>query len=156
MEKNAFRNIKISVAHASSLKSPNFKNDFILYAFASDDSLAIVLTQKEDGGDEYPISFMITGLQGAALNYPAVDKQAYAIFKAVKQFRLYILKNRMKVIVPHPAARSLFVQKELGERRGNWVTSLQEYDLEFKPTSILRGQGLCKLMVEGKNLRITL
>ena len=75
--------------------------------------------QKEDGGDEYPISFMSTGLQGAELNYPAVDKQAYVFFKAVKQFKPYILKNRTKVIVPHPAVQSLFVQKELGERRGN-------------------------------------
>ena len=66
---------------------------------------------------------MRTGLQGAELNYTAVDKQAYAVFKA-KQFRQYILKNRTKVIVPHSAVRSLFVQKELGERRGNWVTTL--------------------------------
>ena len=43
------------------------------------------------------------------------------------------------------------MQKELGERRGNWVTSLQEYDLEFKPASIVRGNGLCRLMVEGNN-----
>ena len=57
----------------------------------------------------------------------------------------------MKVIVPHPAVRSLFVQKELGERRGNWVTTLQEYDIEFKPTCIVKGKGLCKLMAEGKN-----
>ena len=61
---------------------------------------------------------MSTGLQGAELNYPAIDKQAYKVFKAVKQFRPYILKNRTKLIVPHPAVRSLFVQKELGERRG--------------------------------------
>ena len=67
---------------------------------------------------------MSTSLQGAKLNYPAVDKQAYALFKAVKQFRSYILKNQTKVIVPHPAVRSLFVQKELGER-GNWVTTFQ-------------------------------
>ena len=85
------------------------------------------------------------------MNYPAVDKQAYAVFKAIKQFRPYILKNQTKVIVPHPTIRSLFVQKELGERRANWVTALQEYDLEFKPTSIFKGQGLCKLMAEGKN-----
>ena len=95
-----------------------------MYTFAFDDSLAAVLTQKEDGGDEFPISFMSIGLQGAELNYPAVDKQAYAVFKAVKQFRPYILKNQTKVIVPNPAVRSLFIQKELGERRGNWVTAL--------------------------------
>ena len=94
---------------------------------------------------------MSTGLQGAELNYLAVDKQAYTIFKVVKQFRPYILKNQTKVVVPHPAVRSLFVQKELGERRGNWVTALQEYDLEFKPASIVKGKGLCKIMAEGKD-----
>ena len=84
VEKNAFSKIKTSVAHAPSLKSPNFENDFILYTFASDDSLSTVLiTQKEDGGYEYPIYFMSTGLQGAELNY-LVDKQAYAVFKVVK------------------------------------------------------------------------
>ena len=76
MEKNAFSKIKTSISHAPSFKRPNFEKDFILYTFASDDSLAAVLTQKEDGGDEYPISFMSTGLQGAELNYLAVDKQA--------------------------------------------------------------------------------
>ena len=94
---------------------------------------------------------MSTGLQGAELNYPAIGKQAYAVFKAMKQFWPYILKNQTKVIVPYPAVRSLFVQKELGERRGNWVTALQEYELEFKPASIVKGQGLCKLMTENGN-----
>ena len=62
VEKNTFSKIKIVVAHAPSLKSPNFDKDFILYTFASDDSLASVLTQKEDGGDQFPISFMSTDL----------------------------------------------------------------------------------------------
>ena len=62
VEKTAFSKIKTSIAHAPSLKSPNFEKDFILYTFASDDSLATVLTQKEDEGDEYPISFMRTDL----------------------------------------------------------------------------------------------
>ena len=44
VEKNAFSKIKTSISHAPSLKSPNFKKDFILYTFASDDSLAAVLT----------------------------------------------------------------------------------------------------------------
>ena len=85
------------------------------------------------------------------MNYPMVDKQAYAVFKAVKQFRPYILKNRTKVIVPHLVVRSLFVQKELGERKGNWVTTLQEYDLEFKPVTIVKGKGLYKFMIESQD-----
>ena len=50
IEKNAFSKIKTTVAHAPSLKIPNFDKDFILYTFASNDSLAAVLTQKEEGG----------------------------------------------------------------------------------------------------------
>ena len=70
-----------------------------------------MITQKEEWGDEYAISFMSTGLQGAELNCPAIDKHVYALFKVVKQFRLYILKNRTKLIVPHPIVRTLFMQK---------------------------------------------
>ena len=59
--------IKTAVVHAPSLRSLDFDKDFILYTFASDNSLAVVLTQKEEGGDEFPISFMSTSLQGAKL-----------------------------------------------------------------------------------------
>jgi hypothetical protein len=52
------------------------------------------------------------------------------------------------VIVPHPEVISLFVQREMGERRGNWMKTLQEYDLEFKPANIVKGQGLCKLVTQ--------
>ena len=91
---------------------------------------------------------MSSNLQGAELNYPNMEKQGFAVFKAVKHFRPYLLKARTKVIVPHPAIRALFIQKEMGERRGNWITAPQEYDLEIKSTKIVRGQGLCELTVE--------
>jgi hypothetical protein len=88
----------------------------LLYTFASDHSLATVLTQKDQQGNECPIAFMSTGLQGVELNYPPVDKQDFVVHKAIKQVQPYILKNHTKVIVPHPEVRSLFVQRELGER----------------------------------------
>ena len=62
VENNEFSKIKTSISHAPSLKSPNDEKDFILYTFASDNSLAAVLTQKEDGGDDFPVSFMSIGL----------------------------------------------------------------------------------------------
>ena len=62
IEKDAFTKIKIEIAHTPSLRSPNFDKYFILYTFTSDNSLVAVLTQKEEGGDEFPISFMSTGL----------------------------------------------------------------------------------------------
>jgi hypothetical protein len=70
IEKEAFENIKATIAVAPSLQSPYFTKDFLLYTFASDHSLATVLTQKDEQGNEFPIAFMSTGLQGVELNYP--------------------------------------------------------------------------------------
>jgi hypothetical protein len=95
---------------------------------------------------------MSTNLQGPELNYPSIEKHAYVVYKAVKHFRSYILKNHTKVIVPHPVVRSLFTQQEMGERRGNWMVVIQEFDLDIKPTKIVRGQGLCKLVAESQDL----
>jgi len=44
--------------------------------------------------------------------------------------------------------RNLLVQKYLGEKRVNWITTLEEYDLEIKLAKIVKGKGLCKLGVE--------
>ena len=99
--KSAFNNIKTVISQAPMLRSPDFRKYFFLYTFSSDQSLAAVLTQKVDDNNEALISFMSTNLQGAELNYPVIDKKSYAIYKAVKHFRSYILKNHTKLIVPH-------------------------------------------------------
>ena len=48
----------------------------------------------------------------------------------------------------HSSVMSLLVQKEFGDKQGNWITALQEYDLEINPAKLLKGQGLCKLAKE--------
>jgi hypothetical protein len=55
-----------------------------LYTFTYDHSLTMVLTQKDKKGDECIISFMITGLQGIELNYLAIDKRGFTIYKSIK------------------------------------------------------------------------
>ena len=95
---------------------------------------------------------MSSNFKGAELNYHEVDKQAFAVFKVVKCFRPYLLKSKTKVIVPYPSVRSLLVKKDLGEKRAPWMTTLQEYDLEIKPSMIVKGQGLCKLAAEVAHL----
>ena len=136
-EKQSFIRFREALAEAPALVSPDFKKDFILYTFASDISYAVVLTQKNQQEDEVPISFMSSNLKGAELNYHEVDKQAFVVFKVVKHFRPYLLNSKSKVIVPFSAIRNLLVQKDLGEERAHWMASLQEYDLEIKPSQVI-------------------
>jgi hypothetical protein len=119
LENQDFNSIKKAIIDAPSLMSPEFSQDFTLYTFASNCSYAVILTQKNVENNEVPIAFMSSTFKGAEINYPAVDQQAYIVFKAVKHFRSYLLKSRMKIIVPYPTVRNLLVQKELGEKRVN-------------------------------------
>lgn len=43
--------------------------------------------------NECPISFISTSMQGPKLNYLSIDKKAYEVYKAVKHFRPYLMKN---------------------------------------------------------------
>jgi hypothetical protein len=117
--KEAFEKIKEAIAEAPTLWSPNFDNEFVLYTFSYDHSIVVVLTQKNKDGEEFPVSFMSTGLQGAELKYLAIDKQAFAVFKVVKHFLPYLLRSHTRVIVPHTMVRALLIQKAPGDRRGN-------------------------------------
>lgn len=71
------------------------------------------------------------------MSYTDMEKQGFTVFKAIKYFRPYLLKARTKVIVLDPPVRALFVWKEMVEQRGNWIATLQEFDLEIKPTKIV-------------------
>ena len=86
LDKDSFIKIKKLIVESPALLSPDFNKEFYLYTFASDLSYAGVLTQKNVEGDEVPILFTSSAFTGAKLNYPEVDKQAYAVFKAVKHF----------------------------------------------------------------------
>jgi len=66
------------------LVSLNFGMDFYIYSFASDHTVAVVLTQRRESS-EHPITFMSTHLKGAELRYSTLEKQVYALIKAVKK-----------------------------------------------------------------------
>ena len=118
-EHEAFNLIKQAIINAPSLATPNFSESFILYTFASKKSYVAILTQANQEKAEAPIAFFSSNLQGAELNYSDVEKQAYAVFKAIKYFRPFLLKAHTKVVVSFPAVRNLLVQKDVGEKREN-------------------------------------
>ena len=50
------------------LTSPKFDRDFIIFSFASEHTIAVVLLQKDDQGCEKPIAFFSKSLRDAPLN----------------------------------------------------------------------------------------
>ncbi len=103
--------------------------------------------QKREGV-ERPIAFFSRIIRDGVLNYNIIEKQALALIKALKDFRVYILNSHVLAYVPSAAVKDVLVQTEPEGRRGKWIAALLEYDVEIKPTKLIKGQGLAKLMAE--------
>lgn len=69
--------------------------------------------------------------------------------KALKIFRFYILHPHSMVYVPDVEVKSVLNQQDVGcNTRGMWVEKTQECDIEIKPTNLVRGNALCKVISE--------
>jgi hypothetical protein len=57
--------------------------------------------------------------------------------------------NKIKAFVPYPTVKDVLSQHDFLGSRGKWMSQIQEYDLEIKPSKIIKGQGLAKMLTEG-------
>ncbi|KAH9309133.1 hypothetical protein KI387_037044, partial [Taxus chinensis] len=105
-------------------------------AMHSEHTLSVVLVQKNDEGLEAPIAFMSCPLKNHELKYNQLEKHAYAVVKAVKSFRFYILNSHTVVMVPGSAIKSILTQQDPEAKRGIWIANTQEYDLEIRPSNL--------------------
>ena len=85
-------------------------------------------------------------LRDGELKYDIMEKQAYALVKALKYFKVYILHSHVITHVPTATVKGIFTQPDLEGRRAKWIATLLEYDIEIKPTKLVKGQGLAKMM----------
>jgi hypothetical protein len=66
--------------------------------------------------------------------------------KDLKYFRTYILHSHVISYVPNISLKDILTQPDLEGRRGKWIATLLEYDLEIKPMKLIKVQGLVNLM----------
>ena len=69
--------------------------------------------------------------------------------KALKSFRFYILHLHFVVYVPDVAVKIVLIQQDIWcNARGMWIEKMQEYNIEIKPATLVRGNALCKAIVK--------
>ena len=81
----SFNLVKFALSNALVLISSDYTQDFIIFSFSSEHTMATVLTQKRDQ-IEQPISFFSRTIQDATLQYNIIEKQELALIKALKDF----------------------------------------------------------------------
>lgn len=82
------------------------------------DTILAVLLQKNDQGYEQPIAFFSKYLRDATLKYNIMEKQALALVKAIKYFRVYILYSHIIAYVPNSVVKDILTQNGPDGKRG--------------------------------------
>jgi hypothetical protein len=116
--RESFVQIKKALTEAPVLISPDYSKDFLIFYFASCDTVATVLLQKNDQGQEQPISFYRKALRVTELWYDIMEKQAYSLVKALKAFRIYVLHSKITAYVPSTSVKDILIQPDIDRRRG--------------------------------------
>lgn len=121
---------------------------FNIFSFTSPHIIIAVLLQKNKEGYERPIAFFSQVLGDVELKYNILEKQSYALVKALKAFRMYVLQSEIAAFVQTTAVKDILVQGDGEGKRGRWIAKIQEFELEIKPTKLIKGQGLVKVLSE--------
>jgi hypothetical protein len=82
----AFKTIKDAIGKSPVLISSNYSKYFQIFSFAFEDTIAGVLLQNNNEGQEQPIAFMSKALQNLELNYTSMEKKTYDLVKSLKHF----------------------------------------------------------------------
>ena len=59
--------------------------------------------------------------------------------KALKSFRVYVLHSKITAYVPSTSMKDILIQPDIDGRRGKWIAKILEFDLEIKPTKLIKG-----------------
>ena len=89
---------------------PNYSQDIVIYCYASEHTLSAILMQSNDEGVQAPIAFMSVPLKNHELKYSQIEKHAFAVVKALKNFQFYILHSHSIVYVLDEAVKSVLTQ----------------------------------------------
>ena len=87
-------------------------------------------------------------MRDAELKYSPIEKKAYALVNALKSFRIYIVHSKVISFVPNIVVKDVLLQLDTEGKRGRWIAKIFEFDIEIRPTKLIKGQGLARLMVE--------
>jgi hypothetical protein len=145
----AFKTIKNAISVAPVLVSPNYLREFQVFSFDSEETIDGVLLQKNDNNQEQTIAFMNQALRDPELNYKIMKKQAYTLVQSLKHLWPYVGYLKIIAYVSDAAVNDILTQQHCLGVCGKWVCRIQEYDLKIRPTKLVKGQGLAKMLAKG-------
>ncbi|GJR30593.1 putative reverse transcriptase domain, ribonuclease H-like domain protein [Tanacetum coccineum] len=111
------------------LTAPRAGETLTMYLATSKESIDAALFAKRSEG-QIPIYFISKVLQGAELNYPALEKLILALVHAARRLQRYFQAHTIMVLTCTPIKQALAGPEKIG-RVAKWVIELGEHNIVF-------------------------
>ncbi|ESK87517.1 reverse transcriptase-rnase h-integrase [Moniliophthora roreri MCA 2997] len=104
---------------------------FIIEADASKWAMGAVLKQKGADGEWHPCGYLSKSLSPTERNYEIYDRELLAIYRALMEWRHYLMGGKFKVVVlsDHKNLTYFRTAQKLNRRQARWSLFLSEFDL---------------------------
>ncbi|GFW40240.1 transposable element Tcb2 transposase [Trichonephila clavipes] len=103
-----------------------------LHTDACKQGYGAILLQEAEDGKLHPVYYMSKKTNTAEEKYDSYELEVLAIINALKNFRVYLLEQRFKIVTDCSAFQKTMQKKELITRIARWALQLEEFDYEIE------------------------
>src|SRR6202051_2999603 len=128
---NAFAALKQAVSSAPILIITDPQLPYTVVTDASGYAIGAALCQDHGNGLQ-PCAFLSRKMNDAERNYPVHEQELLAIVHALREWRHYLLGNRISIITDHRSLQYLATQDKLSARQTRWSEFLHQFDFEIR------------------------
>ncbi|ESK95610.1 hypothetical protein Moror_12582 [Moniliophthora roreri MCA 2997] len=127
----AFDLLKAKFLSEPILVMPDIDKPFIIEADASKWATGAVLRQKGTDGEWHPCGYLLKSLSPLERNYEIYDRELLAIYRALMEWRHYLMGGKFKVVILSDHKNLTYFQtaQKLNRRQARWSLFLSEFDL---------------------------
>ena len=126
----AFQKVKNDLITAATLAFPNPDRPYILHTDASLFAVGATLSQEDDRGEIRLIACFSKKLNPAERNYPAHERELYALVLALKHWKVYLWRTEVQVYTDSTFLKYLRTRDiTLSGRQARWMQVIETYNL---------------------------
>ncbi|KXZ41107.1 hypothetical protein GPECTOR_791g12 [Gonium pectorale] len=127
----AFEQLKQALCSKPVLRGPDFERPFILATDFCKTAVAACLSQLDDDGREYAVSFASKKLHDTQRNWSSTDGEAFAAVWAIKNYHAYLYGNPFTLVTDNSALTFIMKAKDLTGKLAR-----DEEDDDYEPSDL--------------------
>ncbi|XP_055681849.1 uncharacterized protein LOC129789226 [Lutzomyia longipalpis] len=124
----AFEEIKRALGSAPILRNPKYDRVFHVCTDASDVGIGAQLTQRDDNGDEYTVTYISQKLSETQKKWSIGERECLSVIVALNKWRHYLEGSKVVVVTDSEALKWLLKQGDAKGRIGRWALQIQQFD----------------------------